>query len=146
MGFFANATKSAAEKFLLRNAQTASVYDLAWAARLAALTGLRQGDLLKLSWNHISDLAIEIKTGKSRQHRVAVTPIYQALRDLLSAIPQRATTAALTTAVACLGEVSDRRGTRRSSEPVYRTADYIFTACGARLRRISIERILAAER
>ncbi len=34
-------------------------------AKLASLTGLRRGDLLRLSWSHVGDLAVEIRTGKS---------------------------------------------------------------------------------
>ena len=66
--------------------------EVGWAARLAALTGLRQGDLLRLRWNQISDLAIEISTSKSRSRRKAVIPLYAALRDLLGEIPKRALT------------------------------------------------------
>lgn len=81
------------------------------AVRLAALTGLRKGDLLKLSWNHITNArfvdgafaggsAIEIRTGKSRgkkmgrarKEKTAIIPIYAELRDHLATIPKRATT------------------------------------------------------
>ena len=60
--------------------------------RLALLTGMRQGDLLKLSWTNISDTCVEIRTGKSNQRRVATIPLYQPIRELLSEIPKRATT------------------------------------------------------
>jgi integrase len=62
------------------------------AARLAALTGLRKADLLKLSWVHIGPHAIEMKTGKSRGRKTASVPVTSELRELLAAIPKRATT------------------------------------------------------
>lgn len=65
---------------------------IGWVAKLAALTGMRQGDLLKLRWGNINDLAIEIKTGKSGFSRDAIIPITKPLRDLLAAIPKRALT------------------------------------------------------
>jgi integrase len=66
--------------------------EIQWAARLAALTGLRQGDLLRLTWSQVGDLAIQLKTSKSRGRRSALVPITQAIRDQLAAIPRRAMT------------------------------------------------------
>ena len=66
--------------------------EIMYAARLAALTGLRQGDLLRLSWSHIGARAIEIRTRKSGETVTAVIPMYGALRDHLATIPKRATT------------------------------------------------------
>jgi integrase len=66
--------------------------EIVWALRLACLTGLRQSDLLRLSWSHVGDLSVEITTGKSRHKRTAIIPLYTELRTLLSAIPKRATT------------------------------------------------------
>lgn len=66
--------------------------EIMWALRLAALTGLRQGDLLKLSWSHVGELAIEMRTGKSGQKRTALVPMYADLKVLLAEIPKRATT------------------------------------------------------
>lgn len=70
--------------------------EVAQAARLAALTGVRESDLLKLAWSHVGDpttsLAIEFKTGKSRGRRTALVPIYAELRAVLRSIPKRATT------------------------------------------------------
>jgi integrase len=63
-----------------------------WAANLAVHTGLRQGDLLRLSWSHIGEFAITIKTGKSGGRRTATIPITSELRALLAKIPKRATT------------------------------------------------------
>lgn len=63
-----------------------------WAFKLAALTGLRTSDLLKLSWNHIGPLAIEMTTGKSKHEKTTLIPLYGALRDHLATIPKRAVT------------------------------------------------------
>lgn len=61
-----------------------------FAARLAALTGLRQGDLLRLSWGHVGELAMDLpstsKTGKG-----ALIPIYGELSALLKEIPKVST-------------------------------------------------------
>jgi integrase len=65
---------------------------MAWAARLAALTGLRRGDLVKLAWTHVGEFAIELKTGKSKGRRTVTIPMTTDLRDLLMIIPKRATT------------------------------------------------------
>lgn len=71
--------------------------ELMWAVRLAMFTGLRQGDLLRLSWSHVKDHSIEIRTGKSKGARTAVIPLHADLRALLKAIPKRATTVLTTT-------------------------------------------------
>jgi len=47
---------------------------------LAAQTGLRRGDLLKLAWTHVGEDAIVMKTGKSGQRREAVVPLHGGLR------------------------------------------------------------------
>lgn len=65
--------------------------EVANAARLAALTGLRQADLLKLAWSHIGTNAIEISTGKSRGKRTAIIPLTRDLKQLLKALPRRST-------------------------------------------------------
>lgn len=59
------------------------------AVKLAALTGLRAGDLFRLSWSHVSENAIIMTTGKSRHQREVVVPIYGELRELLKEIPKR---------------------------------------------------------
>lgn len=51
------------------------------AMRLAALTGLRLGDLVLLDWSHVGDHSIIVTTAK-REVR-AVIPLYADLRDLL---------------------------------------------------------------
>ena len=61
-------------------------------AQLAVLTGLRQGDLLKLGWSNVCEGTIEVRTGKSGYRRTATIPITTALSDLLATIPKRAAT------------------------------------------------------
>lgn len=67
------------------------------AARLGALTGLRQSDLLRLCWWHIKPNSIEVPTGKSGGRRAADIPLYQELRDYLETLPKRATTVLVNT-------------------------------------------------
>jgi integrase len=66
--------------------------EIARAVDLAAATGLRLSDLLRLSWSHVGEDAIAITTGKSKHRREAVIPLYDELRDVLANIPKRATT------------------------------------------------------
>nr|WP_245435820.1 tyrosine-type recombinase/integrase [Mesorhizobium tamadayense] len=63
--------------------------EIAHAVDLAACTGLRVGDLIRLSWSHADEDAITITTGKSRHQREAIIPLYQELRDALGRIPKR---------------------------------------------------------
>ncbi|MFA6031545.1 MAG: site-specific integrase [Myxococcota bacterium] len=63
--------------------------EICHAVDLAAHTGLRVGDLIRLSWSHIGEDAIIITTGKSRHQREAIIPLYQELRDVLGQIPKR---------------------------------------------------------
>jgi integrase len=62
------------------------------AVDLAAHTGLRLSDLLRLSWSHVGDDAIVFATGKSRGRREAIIPLYGELRKLLKRIPKHSTT------------------------------------------------------
>lgn len=64
---------------------------IALAVDLAANTGLRLSDLLKLSWSHIGEDAITLSTGKSRGRREAIIPLYDTLRDVLARIPKHST-------------------------------------------------------
>lgn len=72
--------------------------ELMQAARLAALTGLRQGDLLRLRWWHVKERSIEIEAAKSRRNgrrgKTTLIPLYGALREFLDdlAKAKRATT------------------------------------------------------
>ena len=62
--------------------------EIAYAVDLAAHTGLRVSDLVRLSWSHVSEHAIIITTGKSGHKREAVIPMYEDLRTLLDRIPK----------------------------------------------------------
>lgn len=53
--------------------------------QLGRLTGLRQGDLLRLDWSHIGQNAIVIVTSKKKVR--ATIPIYAELRAFLDALP-----------------------------------------------------------
>jgi integrase len=66
--------------------------EIALAVDLAAHTGLRLSDLLRLSWSHVGEDAITFATGKSRGRREAIIPLYDGLREVLARIPKRATT------------------------------------------------------
>ena len=63
--------------------------EVGFAVDLAAHTGLRVGDLVRLSWSHIGPDAIVISTGKSKHRKEAVIPRYDALNELLARIPKR---------------------------------------------------------
>ncbi|RUV71007.1 MAG: site-specific integrase [Mesorhizobium sp.] len=63
--------------------------EVAHAVDLAAHTGLRAGDLVRLAWSHVGEDAIIVTTGKSKHRREAVIPLYQELRDVLARIPRR---------------------------------------------------------
>ncbi len=65
------------------------------AVDLAAATGLRPADLVRLSWSHVQENAISITTSKSRHRREALIPLYDELRAVISAMP-RVSTAVLT--------------------------------------------------
>jgi integrase len=66
--------------------------ELAHAVDLAAYTGLRLGDLVRLAWSHVEDDAIVLRTGKSGHRREAMIPPYDDLRTVLARIPKRSTT------------------------------------------------------
>ena len=51
--------------------KTACSPELTHAVDLAAHTGLRLGDLIRLSWSHVQEHAIEMRTSKSGQRREA---------------------------------------------------------------------------
>lgn len=61
--------------------------EIAHAVDLAAHTGLRLGDLMKLSWSHVGEDAIVVRTGKTKSE--AIIPLYDALRAVLARIPRR---------------------------------------------------------
>ena len=75
----------------LKNANKCAA-EIAQAVDLAAHTSLRLGDLLRASWSHVDDDAIIMTTGKSRQRREVIIPLYDALKNVLASIPKRSTT------------------------------------------------------
>ena len=66
--------------------------EIVHAVELASHTGLRLGDLLRLSWWHVGNDSITLTTGKSKHRREAIIPLYDALREVLLRIPKRSTT------------------------------------------------------
>jgi integrase len=64
---------------------------IAHTVELAAHTGLRLGDLIRLSWSHVHADTITVSTGKSNHRREAFIPLYDALRNVLANIPRRST-------------------------------------------------------
>lgn len=66
--------------------------EIALAVDLAAHTGLRVSDLVKLAWSHVGKDAIVMNTGKSRGRKQAIVPLYDGLRAVLARAPKRATT------------------------------------------------------
>lgn len=66
--------------------------ELGHAVDLAAYTGLRLGDLIRLAWSHVENDAIVLRTGKSRHRREAMIPLYDDLRAVLANIPKCSTT------------------------------------------------------
>jgi integrase len=65
--------------------------ELGHAIDLAA-TGLRRGDLIRVSWSHVHANEICIPTNKSGRRVDARIPLYADLRAVLARIPKRATT------------------------------------------------------
>lgn len=56
--------------------------------QVAIHTGLRLGDLRRLSWNEVGPDAIVFQTGKSNRKRTVVIPITDPLRAILDALPR----------------------------------------------------------
>lgn len=69
--------------------KAAASEEVGFAVDLAAHTGLRASDLVRLSWSHVGPDAIVISTGKSKHRKEAVIPRYDALNELLDRIPKR---------------------------------------------------------
>jgi integrase len=65
--------------------------EIAHAVDLASRTGLRLGDLLRLSWSHVKEDAITISTSKSSGRHEAIIPLYDDLRAVLARIPKHST-------------------------------------------------------
>ncbi|RYG17700.1 MAG: hypothetical protein EON96_06285 [Caulobacteraceae bacterium] len=58
------------------------------AVELAAATGLRKNDLIRLPWTAIGQNAIVFQTGKSRGRKTIVVPITAHVRDVLDRLPR----------------------------------------------------------
>jgi integrase len=78
------------ESDIARLKETCAI-EVAHAVDLAAHTGLRLGDLVRVSWSHVGADAITLTTGKSRHRREVIIPISDALRRILDGIPKRST-------------------------------------------------------
>ena len=108
------------------------------AVDLAAHTGLRLGDLLRLSWSHVGEDAIAITTGKSKHRREAIIPLYDALQRLCWRASRSASTTILTNSRrAAVDSRTDLapRSTGRRSTPAWPSAICISTTSAARRRR-----------
>jgi len=70
--------------------------DFRRAVLMAAFTGLRLGDLVRLSWADVGQDAITLATAKSRGRRVVVIPITPKLRAVLNQIGRKDLGAVLT--------------------------------------------------
>jgi integrase len=74
---------------LARFAAKAPSPEVAQIMALAALTGLRRTDLVRLAWSHVGDLAIVMPTGKSRGRKTQTIPLLPETRQLLADIKAR---------------------------------------------------------
>lgn len=63
--------------------------EVGWAVKLAAETGLRLGDLTRLTWGSVGSSGIVWRTSKRRKQ--VLIPITPRLRSVLDGIPKRAT-------------------------------------------------------
>jgi integrase len=63
--------------------------ELRWAVLLAVFTGLRLGDLVRLTWADVGQSGIRLATGKSGGKRVAIIPIDGRTAALLKQIGRR---------------------------------------------------------
>ena len=116
---------------------------------LAAHTGLRLGDLLRLSWSHIGDDAISSGRARAitdaRRSYRCTTPCDRCWPVSRSARQPSSRKAAVDRG---RGTASDRHSTRRRSPPAWLIATFTSTICEARRRRGSIiaglsERVIA---
>lgn len=71
-------------RLLLANADAPT----AQAIRLAAATGLRKNDLIRLPWTAVGENAIVWQTGKSRGRKTVVIPMTADVRTALAHIPR----------------------------------------------------------
>lgn len=73
----------------IRHLKATCSVEIAYAVDLAAHTGLRVSDLIRVSWSHVGEHAIIMTTGKSGQRKEAIVPLYDELRAVLQRIPRR---------------------------------------------------------
>lgn len=73
----------------IRQIKASASEEIGWAIDLAAHTGLRLGDLVRVAWSHVGENLIELPTGKSRGRKSAIVPLYDDLRDVLARIKRR---------------------------------------------------------
>jgi site-specific recombinase XerD len=104
--------------------------EMAQTVRLAALSGLRMGDLIKLPWGSVGENAIVWQTGKSRGRRTVVIPLYSELKALLADIPRGES-------VTVINSARKRPWTEAGLESAMRRAKLDTEAAGARsVRRL----------
>jgi integrase len=58
----------------------------AWAIRLAAATGIRRGDLVRITWDQVSEFDIGFNTSKSNFRQRATVPLLADARALIAEI------------------------------------------------------------
>lgn len=73
----------------MKQVKAVSAREVGWAVDLAAHTGLRLSDLIRLSWSHVGENEIVMPTGKSGGTKEAVIPLYADLRAVLAHIPKK---------------------------------------------------------
>ena len=103
------APKSSGPTPISRGSSRPARAEIAYAVDLAAHTGLRLGDLLRLSWSHVGDDAIVITTGKSSTGARRSSRFTTICGSVLAAIPKRSTT--------ILTNSRQRPGRRTASAP-----------------------------
>lgn len=74
------------EAEIARFVAAATTPEIGFIIRLACLTGLRRGDLARLSWSHVGPSAIVMPTGKSRGRVNQIIPLIAETRQLLAEI------------------------------------------------------------
>jgi integrase len=112
--------------------------ELAWAVELALHTGLRQGDLIRLAWNHREGDAFGYRT--SKRQRFVTIPITPACSGLLGRIEKRGPVILTTqrgkrpwTADglrSSFGKACDDAGVKRTFHDLRRTAATNLVAAG----------------
>lgn len=75
----------------------AASQEITWAARFAALTGLRQAACLEATWNRVKGNHLDMRGTKGLKKGRGLIPIYAALKTLLDEMPRRALTILTTT-------------------------------------------------